>query len=313
MTRMLRERHDAGLEIGLGLGRVFFETRTPFQEVLIADTEAFGRGLFLDRSPQSFASDEGVYHAALVQPAMFTHPNPRRVLVAGGGEGATLREVLRHRSVERAVMVDIDEALVRACEEHLPRWSQGAFKDPRAQLVFQDVRVYLRDCPPASFDVIVLDLGDPLEDSPSQLCFTREFYAMVERALAPGGVVVTQACELDLAATHDFRAVRSTLATALPHTVPYGQLVPSFFAYWGFVMAGRAPLPLTPPDHEARWRATGGDSWKHYEPAGHAPLLYLSPSLRKRLEKPGVIATDDKPLAVYDDDELPLDELDDVQ
>ncbi|MFN7133320.1 MAG: methyltransferase domain-containing protein, partial [Myxococcales bacterium] len=250
MSLMLREVPEPGMVIELELTEILFRRQTRYQEVLIAETQSFGRGLFIDGSPQSFASDEGLYHAALVQPAMFSHPRPERVLIAGGGEGATLREVLRHPGVKRATMVDIDEELVAACREHLPRWSQGAFEDPRAELVHADVFAWLEAVAPGSFDVIVLDLGDPLEESPSQRAFTREFYATVERALAPGGVVVTQACELDLAATHAFRAVRSTLATAFPHTVPYAVAIPSFFANWGYVLGAREALPAVPPDLE---------------------------------------------------------------
>lgn len=313
MSLIIHEPGDAGLEIRLTVDEVLFHRQTEYQDVLIGETEAFGRGLFIDGSPQSFASDEGVYHASLVQPAMFSHPAPRRVLVAGGGEGATLREVLRHPTVESAVMVDIDRELVEACRIHLPKWSAGAFEDPRTRLIHANVFHWLVEVEPGSFDVIVLDLGDPTEDNPSQLAFTTEFYSLVERALAPGGVVVTQACELDLAATHDFRSVRSTIGSVFGHTVPYTAMIPSFFSIWGFLLAARSPLPSTPPDLEARWRAAGGETWKHYDPAGHAALLYLPPGLRRRLDRQGQVATAAAPLTVYDGSGHPMDEIEDAQ
>ncbi|MFN7135760.1 MAG: hypothetical protein ACK4N5_27050, partial [Myxococcales bacterium] len=112
--------------------------------------------------------------------------------------------------------------------------------------------------------------------------------------------------------THAFRAVRSTLATAFAHTVPYAVAIPSFFANWGYVLGARAPLPLVPPDLEGRWRAAGGPSWKYYDPAGHQALMYLPPGLRRRLSKPGFVASVAEPLAVYAE-ALPMDELDDAQ
>ena len=114
--------------------RVLASAQTAFQDVEIVETRSFGRALFLDGAPQSAVADEYVYHEALVHPALIAHADPKRVLIAGGGEGATLREVLRHPGVERAVMVDIDGELVDLCREHLAEMHQGAFDDPRADV-----------------------------------------------------------------------------------------------------------------------------------------------------------------------------------
>src|SRR5919202_2913354 len=107
--------------------RILLASRTKFQKLEIADTVSYGRALFLDDKIQSAELDEFIYHEALVHPALVLHPQPRSVLVVGGGEGAALREVLRHRTVERAVMVDIDAEAVAACREYLGAWHQGAF------------------------------------------------------------------------------------------------------------------------------------------------------------------------------------------
>jgi spermidine synthase len=110
--------------------------RTPFQEYEIFVSSLWGMALILDGRLQSAELDEFVYHEALVHPALVAHPDPRRVLVMGGGEGATLREVLRHRPVSRAVMVDLDGELVEVCRRHLPSFHEGAFDDPRASRWF---------------------------------------------------------------------------------------------------------------------------------------------------------------------------------
>ena len=109
---------------------VLFEGDSPYQHVLIQDAECFGRSLVLDDKTQSTELDEFVYHEALVQPAMMAHPNPRTVFIAGGGEGATAREALRHRSVERVVMVDLDELVVNMCKKYLPNHHQGRIRRP---------------------------------------------------------------------------------------------------------------------------------------------------------------------------------------
>src|SRR5438067_13153286 len=109
--------------------RILLASRTKFQKLEIADTVSYGRALFLDNKIQSAELDEFIYHEALVHPALALAGSPRTVLIAGGGEGATLREVLRHRSVERALMVDIDAAAVEACRIHLSARHAGAFDD----------------------------------------------------------------------------------------------------------------------------------------------------------------------------------------
>jgi spermidine synthase len=124
-----------------GIRQVLFSKETPFQSVDILELGSYGKALVLDGRIQSTSKDEFIYHETLVHPAMLCHPEPRRVFIVGGGEGATLREVLRHRSVQHALMVDIDEEVVARCRELLPEWHQGAFEDPRTDLRYLDAQV----------------------------------------------------------------------------------------------------------------------------------------------------------------------------
>ena len=123
-----------------------FHARSDFQDIEIVETEGYGRCLLLGGEVQSFEADEYIYHESLVHPAMLLHPAPRQVLVIGGGEGATLREVLRHRSVERAVMVDLDPQVIAAAREHLPSFHAGSFDDPRVRIEFADGRAFIERC-----------------------------------------------------------------------------------------------------------------------------------------------------------------------
>jgi spermidine synthase len=221
--------------------------RTPFQSITIADTYSFGRALFLDGAIQSSEEDEALYHEMLVHPALLMHENPRHVLVIGGGEGATLREVLAYRSVTHAVMVDIDRDVVDNCREHLEAWNYGAFTDSRADLHYCDGRAFVEESD-AFFDVIIIDVVDMLDNGPAQHLYTREFYHTVRQRLRPGGILVVQALELSLCEYKGHTAVRRTLSAVFSQVHSYQVAVPSFLASWGFLIASDW---LNPDDESA--------------------------------------------------------------
>ena len=123
------------LNVMLKITEVFYSGNTEFQQVEIVESELFGRSLVLDGKTQSTERDEHIYHESLVHPAMAIHENPKQVFIAGGGEGGTLREVLSHRSVEKAVMVDLDPDVVNLCRQYLPKHHQGSFEDQRTTLI----------------------------------------------------------------------------------------------------------------------------------------------------------------------------------
>ncbi len=214
---------------------VFGKTR--FQDYEIFISRQWGKVLLLDGRLQCAQADEFIYHEALVHPAILAHPDPRLVLVVGGGEGATLREALRHPGVESAMMVDLDRELVEVCRKWLPEFHQGAFDDPRAELVFADGRSWLAAQRDGSFDVIILDLPEPLEEGPALMLFTAEFYALVKSKLAAGGLAALQSgaagprCRL-------LADLNRTLRGVFPRVVAYTAYIPSFMDLYGFHIAG---------------------------------------------------------------------------
>lgn len=238
----VREDADPFDEYNYRVKGIAYSGRTRFQSVVIADTYNFGRALFLDGAIQSSAEDEALYHETLVQPALLMHDNPREVLIVGGGEGATLREVLAHRSVSRAVMIDIDRELVDICRDQLPTWHRGAFDDPRATLLYMDGRSYLEDSDD-TFDVIIVDVVDMLENGPAQRLYTRQFYELVHKRLRPTGILVVQALEFSFADYKAHCALLRTLRTVFAEVHSYKTCVPSFLGSWGFLIASNSVSP----------------------------------------------------------------------
>lgn len=287
---------------------------TPFQTIAIADTYSFGRVLALDGSIQSAEDDEKLYHEALVQPALLLHPAPASVLVIGGGEGATLREVLYHRSVRRATMVDLDEAVVALCRQHLPTWHMGAFEDPRTRLVIGDGRQFLEQ-ERERYDVVVIDVVDMLDGGPAQLLYTRSFYQLVRERLAPGGIVVVQGLELSHMDARQHAALARTLRTAFPQVHSYRAPVPSFLSSWGYLLASdwASPSAATAEEIDRRIRErlvvpasapTSGTPahertgpLEHLDGAWFHSMFGLDLALRRELAKDGPVIEDDRPLA----------------
>jgi spermidine synthase len=216
--------------------QVLHASRTAFQQVVIADSVNFGRILMLDGAIQSSADDEDLYHEMLVQPAMLLHPDPRDVLIIGGGEGATLREVLAHGSVRRAVMIDIDQEAVELCQQWLPSWHRNAFADPRVELQFADGRDFIEGCDDL-FDVVVIDVVDMLDNGPAQRLYTRQFYEGLRRRLRPGGIVVVQGLEFSFLDHAGHAALYRTLRSVFAHVTSYSATIPSFLGPWGFLLA----------------------------------------------------------------------------
>lgn len=161
---------------------------SPFQTVDIYKTAGFGNLLALDGCIMLTEAHEFVYHELLVHIPLLSHPNPQRILVVGGGDGGTVREVLRHETVQQVDMVEIDEEVVRVSREHLPGLA-GKLDDPRVRLKFQDAVEFVKGVENV-YDVVLVDSTDPI--GPGEGLFSRAFYLDVQRSLRPGGIVCVQ-------------------------------------------------------------------------------------------------------------------------
>lgn len=184
----IEESYKEGFQVRFDVKERLFATQSEFQKVEIVTSTHHGRMLFNDGAAMVSERDEAIYHEMIAHVPLTVHPNPKRVLVIGGGDGGTAREVLRHKSVDECVMVEIDSAVVEGCRKYIPQTSQ-VFDNPRLNLIIGDGIKYVAEAK-EPFDVILVDSTDPV--GPAQPLFGRDFYRELQRLLSSDGIVVAQ-------------------------------------------------------------------------------------------------------------------------
>lgn len=168
---------------------VLYRSTTAHQDLIVFESPAWGRVLALDGIVQTTTMDEFVYHEMLVHVPLLAHGRAEEVLIVGGGDGGCLREVLKHSGVRRVTQVEIDASVIELCRRYLPSLSDGAFDDPRAEIVIADGAAFARETE-RTFDVAIVDSTDPL--GPGEVLFGEPFYRDMRARLRPGGVLATQ-------------------------------------------------------------------------------------------------------------------------
>ena len=279
---------------------VLYEGKTRFQAVRVVRLAALGVALVLDNKLQSSEKDEFIYHEALVQPAMIAHPCPEKVFIAGGGEGATLRQALFHKSVHKAVMVEIDGEVTALCQKYLPSLSGGAFKDSRTELHHTDARQFLEKSQ-EKYDVMIFDLPDPIEGGPAYQLFTKEFYKIVLNSLTNSGIISVQAGSASFTDLLNLTAVNNTLRSIFP-TIATGIVnVPTYGGPWGLCFASRRldPSRLSSREIDKRLAARDIKGLKLYNGLAHQGMFALPLYLRQAIARQRRIITDKKPLYLY--------------
>jgi spermidine synthase len=253
---------------------VVLRENSDYQRIVVTSGPA-GVRLFLNGNLQFHSRDEYRYHEALVHPAMAAQGAPRRVLVLGGGDGMAVREVLRHASVERITLVELDPHMTRlfSTQPLLTALNAGALASPRLQIVNADAFGWLERSDEV-FDVIVIDFPDPTNFALGKL-YTTSFYALVERHLAADGFVVVQTTT-PLIARRSFWTVAATIEAAGLTITPYHAHVPSF-GEWGFIIGGRRPF-------RAPTRLPSGLRFLTVE--GFAALLQFPPDMARVAAEP---------------------------
>lgn len=185
-----KNRQWPGQANGLQIKEVLLTERTKYQDLMVFESETWGIVLTLDGVIQLTERDEMSYQEMLAHIPMFSHSDPKRVLIVGGGDGGILREVCKHKCVESIVHCEIDEGVVNASRRFFPEMAK-AFDDPRLSLKIDDaVNYVMKECADQSFDVVIVDSSDP--DGPAEKLFSAEFYQHAARILSADGVVATQ-------------------------------------------------------------------------------------------------------------------------
>jgi spermidine synthase len=180
---------DYGTAFSLRITERCHQEQTPYQRIEIFDTTDFGKLMVIDGFVMLTSRDNFLYHEMMSHPVLYTHADPKNVVIIGGGDCGTLREVLRHPTVQSAVQVEIDERVTRLAEQYFPELCE-ANDDPRASLLFDDGIQWVRDAAAGSLDVIIVDSTDPI--GPAEGLFSEAFYRDCLRALRPGGLIVQQ-------------------------------------------------------------------------------------------------------------------------
>ncbi len=271
------EWQGQGAAISLKIAQRLYVEQSAFQLVEVFETETFGRLLTLDGLVMVTDRDNFFYHEMLSHPALFTHPAPREVLIIGGGDCGTLREVLKHDEVKRVVQMELDEAVTRVAAQFFPLLCESN-GDPRAELRFGDGLRYVTEAPGDSFDVILVDGTDPIGQAAG--LFSPEFYRDCRRLLRPGGILAGQT-ESPLLHSDLIVAVHGALKTAGftdTATVQFPQCTyPS--GWWTATLASRDGVLRTPrplPTHLPT---------RYYNTAIHQGALALPEFLKQRLAR----------------------------
>ncbi len=263
--------------------KVYFETKTEHQHLMIFQNAMFGRVMALDGVVQTTEKDEFIYHEMLTHVPLLAHGNAKRVLIVGGGDGGMLREVCKHKTVEHITQVEIDGAVIDMAKEYFPNHSQGAYDDPRANIIIADGIEFIRSTN-EKFDVIISDSTDPI--GPGEVLFTSNFYEGCKRCLTEGGILVTQNgvafMQLD-----EVKTTAEKLAPLFADWHFYGASIPT---YIGGIMAFAWATENTELRHlsketiRERFVAANIET-QYYNPSIHKAAFALPQYLLKALDK----------------------------
>jgi spermidine synthase len=272
------ETFDDHTRLGLRVKQTLFSEQSDYQKVEVIDTVGFGRVLVIDKVFMTSEYDEFLYHEMLAHPAMTTAPRIERVLVIGGGDGGTVREVLRHSEVKACVMIEIDELVVHASKEYLPGIGT-AWDDPRLDVRFIDGIDYVKTSSDEKYDVILLDGTDPV--GPGAVLFDQAFYAGCKRILAEDGVMALQS-ESPLLMLDTFVETQHKLRNLFAEVHPYLGPVPLYgTGVWSWTWCSDTGEPLRPVQERQESIVEGS---KAYNPELHQAVFALPNYVKRALK-----------------------------
>jgi spermidine synthase len=242
MPLQYNEYYNEQTGLTIGLKKLLFSKQTDYQLVEVYETDTWGNLMTIDGMVMLSEKDEFVYHEMISHTALFTHPNPKKVLIIGGGDGGTAREVLKHPSVEQVDMVEIDKAVVDASKLHFP--GVGDFENPRLRVHYEDGIAFIKNVT-NPYDVIIIDGSDPV--GPAEGLFEKEFYQFCYDALSADGVLTTQTESPWVESYHpSIKKVFFALDDLFPISKMYTCAIPLYPAgLWSMGIASKNDDPLS--------------------------------------------------------------------
>ena len=267
-----------------------FSGRTDFQDIEVIDTPMFGRVLRLDNVLQTSDRDEFFYHENMCHVPAISHPEPRRALIIGGGDGGAAEELLKHNTMQSVVVAELDSGVVDVAKEYLGKIHNGVFDDPRLDVRIMDGKAYI-ETTQDRFDQIVIDLTDA--SGPSLALYTREFYGACRHVLGEGGVLSLH-LESPIAHPNTFNRIVKTLQSAFKIVRPYLVYVPTYGSLWGMAFASDTvdPLALSAEEVDHRINTRALHSLQFYNGDTHC-AVFAHPNFVRTL-----LAQDAEPLTI---------------
>ena len=257
------ESHEGFLNMGFKYKKSLFNKNSSFQNVKVIETEAFGKMLINDNIVMTCERDEFVYHEMIAHVPLFSHPHPQEVLIIGGGDGGTAREVLKHKNIRHCTMVEIDPLVISACKKHLKTISHS-LDHPKLELKIEDGAKFIAR-QKSAFDIILVDSSDPV--GPSAVLFGEDFYKKAHRALKKNGILTAQAEN----PFYKIKAQKNKLKICQKLFKKAGFYNYSNLTYppghWSFLFASKGPHPLK--DFRAKSLQKSGIDFRYYNEEIH--------------------------------------------
>lgn len=264
MELWVTEKQTPDLSLSIKSTATLFHKSSNYQDILIIDTPQYGKALLLDNKFQTTDMDEFIYHEMIAHVALYSHPASSKVLIIGGGDGGTVREVLKHQSVKLVELVEIDGDIVEASKKYLPHLSLG-FSDYRCKITISDGIEYIKNMS-SSYDIIIVDSTDPVGSAAN--LFTEDFYTVAYASLKEDGILVSQT-ESPFLHTDFIVKINKTLSAIFPIVCLYLAPIPTYpSGLWSFTVGSKKYDPSAPSRKEVL-------ATKYYTPALHKASFIL--------------------------------------
>jgi spermidine synthase len=224
------------------IDKSLYAGQTRFQKIEVIETPELGRVLLLDGITQVAEKNEFQYHEPMVHPAVIAHPDPRRVLVVGGGDGCILRELLKYAAIEQIDFVELDEGVIDCAKKYFAHQNQNAFDDERVAIHITDGRQFVEKAQ-KSYDIVIMDMTDPF--GPSKFLYTREFFQHIQNALRDKNGIFVMHSESPISRPAAYACILKTLSAVFNQVVPLFIYIQMYAVLWSISLAGNSELPAT--------------------------------------------------------------------